>query len=101
MPEISGIEFYNDDGSIQLSWTTYCGAFFGYFATNGQASGSIQDSRLIGRRLLSFCPTTAGSNGNGSGGPECTLNSATGVLSWQYTGNAPGSKIDTVVFGAY
>lgn len=104
MAQIVGLELSDAAGNVILGATTYVGAFYGSFSTNGQASGSITDTRLIGRVLLPFL-TDTGVNGT-YGGPLVTLNSATGVISWAYNYSATGTTAptipnDTIYYGGY
>lgn len=95
-------DLYNDDGSVYLDLTTYAGAFYGSFSTGGQTSGTVTDSRLVGRTLLHFCPTGVSVNGGGFGGPACTLNNSTGVITWSYPGSSQtNAKNDTVFYGGF
>lgn len=97
----AGIRFRNDDGSIYMDFTTYTGAFLGSFTATAPNSGSIQVPALVGKRLLTFCPSL-NLNGQGFGGPVVSLNSATGVISWSFPGTAQGgSATFTVYYGYY
>lgn len=96
-----GMRFYNDDGSVYMDLTTYCGAFLGSFSTNGASSGSLSVPALVGKRLLAFCPQS-NLQGQGSGGPVVTLNSSTGLISWAITGTSSGGSSNfTVFYGGY
>lgn len=100
-----GVEGYNPvlgAGPI-FSETSYAGNFLGSFSTGGQASGSITDARMIGLRLVYFSPQ----NLSFYGGPQVTLNSSTGQISWNYAitvnGNiaAPSIPSETIYYGGY
>lgn len=95
----AGMEFYYPTGATKISYTDYFGMFFSQFTTNGATSGTWQDNRLIGKELLHHVSSTAGNYG----GPNVSLNSATGVISWSFnistTGGAnPGAAPNTTVY---
>ena len=80
---------------------SYTGMFYGSFSTGGLVTGTHTDAQLVGRRLLFFLPAVTS-----LGGPDVTLNSATGVITWNYpyvaSGTAPPTPgNDTVVYGGY
>ncbi len=100
-----GLELYFDDGSLMLGINTYVGMFNGSFTTNGTASGTHTDTALIGRTLLTFLPDT-GLN-TAYRGPNVSLNSSTGQISWSYAfatnGGAamPSYPSETIYYGGY
>ncbi|WP_159829096.1 hypothetical protein [Novosphingobium sp. TCA1] len=88
---------------MKFAFTDYTGGFFGSFNTGGASSGTWQDARLVGKLLVTFPSSTLGNYG----GPNVTLDSSTGVISWSFgvtaTGGAnAGSPPDiTIYFGGY
>lgn len=97
----AGFEAWNAVGDQIFDATASAATLIGFFYTNGQASGSFTDSRLIGRRLISFVPQ----NTSAYGGPTVTVNSS-GVISWQYSISVSGTATpavpnDLVYYGAY
>lgn len=99
----AGAEFYYPDGRLKIAYTDYFAAPLSSFSTNGASSGSWQDNRLIGRQLVHFVSTTEGQYG----GPNVSLNSANGVISWSFNistsgGASAGSPPNTTIYyGAY
>ena len=98
----AGYETYNAYGSVEQRTTAYVGMFAGSFATNGAASGSFIDGRLIGRRILYFTPNPD----NYYGGPILTLDPNSGTVSWSYQMSVTGGSNQsvpnhTVFYGGY
>lgn len=94
-----GAEGRNAFGQV-FSETSYAGEFYGAFNTNGQSSGTYQDVRLIGQRLIHFNPQ----NFSNYGGPNVTLNSGNGVISWQYQISSSSTQVipsELIYYGAY
>lgn len=97
----AGIEFYKN-GVTTFSLTTYTGAFYGSFSTGGATTGTHQDDRLIGRTLLHYVLDMD----NDFGGPNVSLDPATGTITWNYAvsvngGTAPAPPNDTIYYGGY
>jgi hypothetical protein len=99
----AGAEFFYPDGRLKQSHTDYAGGFYGSFATGGAASGSIQDVRLVGKLLLAFPLYSSGN----FGGPNLSLDSNTGIISWSFTASATNGAStgappnQTIIYGGY
>lgn len=101
----SGLQIFDASGNLIIDYSTRVGRFFSSFETGGAVSGSITDSKIIGKVFFYYTPAS----GMGAyGGPTVTANTSTGQISWDYsiTGNPPqgGTEADrfhTVYYGAY
>lgn len=100
MPE--GFQFLDASGNLRLDLTGFVGTFVNYFDTTGTASGTHQDDLLIGRKLVYWLASAI----SDYGGPQLSLDSGTGTISWQYVMNvnnmtAPPPPVDRIYYGGY
>lgn len=98
----TGLLIRDSDGNLSFDITTRTGQFFGSFETNGNQSGSLVDSSIVGPGT--FFAYTANQSSE-YGGPVVTASLSSGAINWSYQlqvqdYTAPYPN-DTVFYGVY